>query len=240
MSCGVSQERAGRHNRAELEPLGTDRSVEIPLAPAPVNAIILSRQSSSKVTFPHDGDTRENTANHISKSFPAQRVAENVVQPYDFGYSIQDEYGNSQYRQESGDQGGVVRGSYGYTDALGIYRKVKYIADSGGFRAKMSSNEPGVKAESPASVSFIVEAAPQRHQPSGFSSSSPVLNSDASRQFPSQKSLPSTSNTLTLSAAASSSSTSATTNLLTGYNTVIGLLQAIRKKWVRVFKLVKK
>lgn len=37
-----------------------------------------------------------------------------IPQPYDFGYNIQDEYGNNQFRQESADNRGVVKGSYGY------------------------------------------------------------------------------------------------------------------------------
>ena len=44
-------------------------------------------------------------------------------QPYDFGYNIQDEYGNNQFRQETGDANGAVSGTYGYTDALGIFRR---------------------------------------------------------------------------------------------------------------------
>lgn len=36
-------------------------------------------------------------------------------------------------------------GSYGYTDAYGVYRKVDYVADENGFRATIRSNEPGTK-----------------------------------------------------------------------------------------------
>lgn len=53
----------------------------------------------------------------------------------------------------SGDSYGNKKGSYGYTDAHGIYRKVDYIADEHGFRAKISTNEPGTESADPANVS---------------------------------------------------------------------------------------
>lgn len=83
------------------------------------------------------------------------------AQPFDFGYNIQDEYGNTQFRQEKGDESGTVQGSYGYTDAYGVYRKVNYVADSSGFRADIKSNEPGLKQDNPADAQFSVEAPPQ-------------------------------------------------------------------------------
>ncbi|XP_022649111.1 cuticle protein 19.8-like [Varroa jacobsoni] len=84
-----------------------------------------------------------------------------ILQPYDFGYNIQDEYGNNQFRQESADNQSTVKGSYGYTDALGLYRRVEYVADENGFRAEIKSNEPGVKGDQPASAHFTVEEVPQ-------------------------------------------------------------------------------
>lgn len=56
-------------------------------------------------------------------------------QPYNFGYQIDDGYGNNQHQAEEGDSYGNKKGSYGFTDAYGIYRKVDYIADELGFRA---------------------------------------------------------------------------------------------------------
>ncbi|OQR74094.1 hypothetical protein BIW11_09311 [Tropilaelaps mercedesae] len=84
-----------------------------------------------------------------------------IPQPYDFGYNIQDEFGNNQFRQENADNRGAVRGSYGYTDALGLYRRVEYIADENGFRAEVKSNEPGVKGDQPANAHFTVDEVPQ-------------------------------------------------------------------------------
>lgn len=52
-----------------------------------------------------------------------------------------------------GDSYGNKKGSYGYTDAHGVYRKVDYIADEHGFRAKISTNEPGTDSADPANVS---------------------------------------------------------------------------------------
>ncbi|CAN7936897.1 unnamed protein product, partial [Ixodes hexagonus] len=80
--------------------------------------------------------------------------------PYEFGYDVKDEYGNSQNRQESGDGSGTVKGSYGYTDTNGIYRQVSYIADANGFRATVKTNEPGVGPASPADAEFVVEPPP--------------------------------------------------------------------------------
>ncbi|KAH9380950.1 hypothetical protein HPB48_008169 [Haemaphysalis longicornis] len=82
-------------------------------------------------------------------------------QPFDFGYNVQDEFGNSQFRQEKGDESGSVHGSYGYTDGQGVYRKVHYVADQNGFRAEIKTNEPGVKQENPADVQLSVEPPPQ-------------------------------------------------------------------------------
>jgi hypothetical protein len=63
--------------------------------------------------------------------------------PYSFGYKVNDGYGNSNFQSEEGDDYGAKKGSYGYTDAYGIYRKVEYIADAYGFRANVYTNEPG-------------------------------------------------------------------------------------------------
>ncbi|KAL1421422.1 hypothetical protein MTO96_004115 [Rhipicephalus appendiculatus] len=64
-------------------------------------------------------------------------------QPYEFGYDTVDEFGTRLTRQESSDSANQKKGSYGYTDANGIYRQVNYVADAAGFRATISTNEPG-------------------------------------------------------------------------------------------------
>ncbi|PRD31843.1 UNVERIFIED_CONTAM: Cuticle protein 16.8 [Trichonephila clavipes] len=76
-------------------------------------------------------------------------------QPYNFGYDARDEFGNSHYRQEHGDAGGV-RGSYGYVDRQGLHRVVDYIANAAGFQATVKTNEPGTDGkENPAHVNMI-------------------------------------------------------------------------------------
>ncbi|CAN7996594.1 unnamed protein product, partial [Ixodes hexagonus] len=64
-------------------------------------------------------------------------------QPYTFGYETVDGHGNKQVRHEESDASNFKRGSYGFHDANGIYRHVKYVADDHGFRASIETNEPG-------------------------------------------------------------------------------------------------
>ncbi|GFQ77173.1 uncharacterized protein TNCT_689921 [Trichonephila clavata] len=80
--------------------------------------------------------------------------------PYQFGFELEDGYGMSQYRSEASDGTGVVKGSYGYMDPMGIYRKVEYTADSNGYRAVIRSNEPGTANQNVADALFIVEPPP--------------------------------------------------------------------------------
>ncbi|GIX67291.1 hypothetical protein CEXT_791421 [Caerostris extrusa] len=75
----------------------------------------------------------------------------NYDQPYKFGYSIKDKY-SEQHRDEISNGAGDVKGSYGYVDAKGVYRKVEYVADKGGFRAEIKTNEPGTANQDPAYV----------------------------------------------------------------------------------------
>lgn len=83
------------------------------------------------------------------------------AEPFAFDFKTEDQRGNGQYRKEESDQNGVVRGSYGYTDANGIYRHVEYVADHNGFRANIKSNEPGMNGETqPASIQLASAIAP--------------------------------------------------------------------------------
>lgn len=67
------------------------------------------------------------------------------AEPFAFDFNTQDTSGNGQYRKEESDNNGVVRGSYGFRDANGLYRHVEYVADHNGFRANIKSNEPGLE-----------------------------------------------------------------------------------------------
>ncbi|KAI1308658.1 Cuticle protein 10.9 [Halotydeus destructor] len=82
------------------------------------------------------------------------------INPYNFGYDVHDENGNHQYRKEESDANGVVRGTYGYTDAYGLYRLVDYVADASGFKANIRSNEPGVNSSPSANVVMAAEQPP--------------------------------------------------------------------------------
>ncbi|GFY38016.1 uncharacterized protein TNIN_348451 [Trichonephila inaurata madagascariensis] len=73
-------------------------------------------------------------------------------QPYEYGYALKDEHGNTQHRKESSDGHGKVEGSYGFTDEHGLYRSVQYVADKEGFRASIKTNEPGTESQDPADV----------------------------------------------------------------------------------------
>lgn len=84
-------------------------------------------------------------------------------QPFAWGYDINDGYGGAQYHKESGDEYGKRTGSYGYTDAYGIYRQVDYVADEHGFRATIKTNEPGTSNESPADVEMHAYEPPSNY-----------------------------------------------------------------------------
>ncbi|GFR24579.1 cuticle protein 16.8 [Trichonephila clavata] len=111
-------------------------------------------------------------------------------QPYKFGYSVKDHH-SEQHREEAGNGAGGVVGSYGFTDARGIARKVNYVADHAGFRAQVKTNEPGTANQNPAAVQVIsdapyanVAAAPIVAQPAAVVvptvvQASPVLGLDA-------------------------------------------------------------
>lgn len=86
---------------------------------------------------------------------------EDPPRPYEMNYEIADDYGNRRWRQESGDNYNNKQGSYGYADAQGISRQVKYIADDKGFRVWVDTNEPGVGNDNPADAEFTVREAPK-------------------------------------------------------------------------------
>ncbi|KAL1444394.1 hypothetical protein MTO96_029891 [Rhipicephalus appendiculatus] len=107
---------------------------------------------------------------------------ESPPQPYSFGYDNVDEFGNRQFRSEQSDSNNAKRGSYGYRDVNGIYRRVNYVADAYGFRATVDTNEPGTAPG--ASADAVFNAAPvvppvpsttaQSGVPAGFIAGAPV------------------------------------------------------------------
>jgi len=85
----------------------------------------------------------------LSESADAEPIA-----PYSFGYTA-DAIGGQSSRHETSDGTGTVRGSYSILGADGQQRTVDYIADAGGFRAQVRTNEFGTESKSPADVRFI-------------------------------------------------------------------------------------
>ncbi|EEC11235.1 cuticular protein, putative [Ixodes scapularis] len=63
--------------------------------------------------------------------------------PFSFGYDMVDEFGTRLFHKEDADASNSRTGSYGYTDPSGLFRRVNYVADAGGFRATVETNEPG-------------------------------------------------------------------------------------------------
>ncbi len=68
---------------------------------------------------------------------------------------MKDEHGLTLTRKEQGDGHGSVHGSYSYRDGKGIERHVEYVADKGGFRARVKTNEPGTAHSNPAHVEML-------------------------------------------------------------------------------------
>lgn len=93
---------------------------------------------------------------------PSEPYSSYSYDPYSYGYDVEDNYGNKQWRQERSSNPQEIHGSYGYRDKNGIYREVVYIADKHGFRANVKTNEPGVAdTKSPADVKMDSYYAPQ-------------------------------------------------------------------------------
>ncbi|XP_037578468.1 collagen alpha-2(I) chain [Dermacentor silvarum] len=79
---------------------------------------------------------------------------------YDFEYG----QGIGPFQKESGDATGNKKGVYGLNDLDGRMRTVNYVADDGGFRATVVSNEPGVDdVQDPADVDVT-----KRPEPAGI------------------------------------------------------------------------
>ncbi|CAN8021247.1 unnamed protein product, partial [Ixodes persulcatus] len=79
-------------------------------------------------------------------------------QPYHFNYDTTDEYGTRMTREETSDANNAKVGSYSYTDASGVTRTVKYVADENGFRATIETNEPGTKSHVTGDAEYISNA----------------------------------------------------------------------------------
>lgn len=76
-----------------------------------------------------------------------------------FGYDVSDGLGMTQKRHESSSNG-IVEGTYGYSSPNGVYRRVFYVADGDGFKARVQSNEPGMANNNPADSEYNVVPPP--------------------------------------------------------------------------------
>jgi len=85
-------------------------------------------------------------------------------EPYNFQFDSTNEDGSKSFRQEEGSVDGMVKGSYGYTDADGVYRMVEYYADETGFHAVVKTNEPGIESHNSADVQFNAEGGEQKRK----------------------------------------------------------------------------
>ncbi|KAG8180892.1 hypothetical protein JTE90_010640 [Oedothorax gibbosus] len=88
---------------------------------------------------------------------------------YAFGYDITDAQGATNSRSEKGDGAGNVQGSYTLRDTDGRARTVDYVADQGGYRAVVKTNEQGTASSNPAKVvvdsPFAMPVAPEVPEP---------------------------------------------------------------------------
>ncbi|CAL1289663.1 unnamed protein product [Larinioides sclopetarius] len=73
--------------------------------------------------------------------------------PYQFSYSAPAIGGGSTH-EETGDEYGRKTGSYTVQNEDGSQRIVQYVADEDGFRASISTNEPGTANQNPADVTI--------------------------------------------------------------------------------------
>ena len=74
-------------------------------------------------------------------------------EPYSFSYEAES-IGGFASRQESGDAQGRVTGFYTILGEDGRERRVDYVADENGYRAKVSTNEVGTRSEPSADVGY--------------------------------------------------------------------------------------
>ncbi|XP_067128341.1 uncharacterized protein [Centruroides vittatus] len=138
--------------------VGVHAEPPVPVHP-PIILVFLAVKSSFSVEYGEN--SAEVAQNRIARQqdYLADPYHEKP-QPYNFGYETKDEFGTTVTRQETGDESGTIKGTYGYVDPFGVYRHVEYEADEYGYRARIKTNEPSASNQNPADVTFLVEAPP--------------------------------------------------------------------------------
>lgn len=92
----------------------------------------------------------------IASSSNEENQQHPAPEPYSFGYTAESNGGLSRH-QESGDGSGRVTGFYTIMGDDGRERRVDYIADADGYRAQISTNEVGTRAQSSADANYQVQ-----------------------------------------------------------------------------------
>ncbi|KAK8777870.1 hypothetical protein V5799_020794 [Amblyomma americanum] len=157
---------------SDEEPLVDGHSLEAPSGSRTPQAE-RKKQSSPRASKPllksveklrHGGDSKGTTKRKdsgkcllsivVSIEFKRKKSKKTDYGNYNFGYNIVNGYGAANGRHESGSAYGGVKGAYYLHDVDGRSRRVEYVADKGGFRAMVHTNEPGTKTSYPAAAPY--------------------------------------------------------------------------------------
>ncbi|XP_022667312.1 cuticle protein 16.8-like [Varroa jacobsoni] len=118
------------------------RVTQVAAVPVPVQ---IAHVSTAPVQVSHVPVAVPVVAAHAKFAYPPQ--------PYHFAYTTVTEEGAHSH-EETADGANRRQGSYTINIADGRRRIVKYVADEGGFRAAIETNELGTESNSPADVFF--------------------------------------------------------------------------------------
>lgn len=167
--------RPARFQPLVAVPASTPAVAAVPAFQAPVSRTRYYPDQTSSVRATSSGSFRPAVANVAVPAYPVSagvrvvggsngRFQERDVYPptpYAFEYSVNSAEGGHS-RTERGDGAGRVTGSYTIQLADGRSRVVEYVADEGGYRANVRTNEFGTESQSPADVTFQSSALPAK------------------------------------------------------------------------------
>lgn len=127
---------------------------------------------------------QKTSSNKSQKTARDQLTKETAPPPFQFSYNVKDGNGTTIYHEAQGDKSGKISGSYGYSLANGLYRRVMYVADSSGYRPVIQTNEPGTGKNNPADVIMDVKPVPESVARSISSQSGTQNARDTQRPIP--------------------------------------------------------